>query len=100
MNNNLQLAIKASIKAGEAIMQVYETSFDVEIKEDKSPLTEADKNANDVINSFLKETKIPIMAITTKSSMRVNWFLRIKKHPIYNEKYMRMFFRNQYFVNF
>jgi sulfate adenylyltransferase subunit 1 (EFTu-like GTPase family) len=45
MNQNLQTAIKASLKAGEVIMQVYNTTFDVAYKEDKSPLTEADKKA-------------------------------------------------------
>ena len=53
LNNNLQTAIKASLKAGKVIMQVYDTAFDVELKDDKSPLTEADKKANEIINSFL-----------------------------------------------
>ncbi|MBE0405216.1 3'(2'),5'-bisphosphate nucleotidase CysQ [Halomonas citrativorans] len=36
-------------KAGEAIMSVYAREFSVEEKEDKSPLTEADKAAHNVI---------------------------------------------------
>ena len=57
-------------------MQVYDTAFDVEIKDDKSPLTEADKKANDVINSFLTPTKIPIISEENKQtdySERKNW---------------------------
>jgi len=66
INKNLQLAIESSLKAGSAIMQVYDTAFDVEIKDDKSPLTEADKKANDIINSFLKPTPIPIISEENK----------------------------------
>lgn len=62
IEQNLQLAIKASLEAGKVIMQVYDTAFNVEIKDDKSPLTEADKKANDIINSFLKPTPIPIIS--------------------------------------
>ena len=51
MNNNLLLAVIASIRAGEAIMEVYSGPFDIELKGDESPLTEADKKANDVINN-------------------------------------------------
>ncbi|MCB0382498.1 MAG: 3'(2'),5'-bisphosphate nucleotidase CysQ [Psychroserpens sp.] len=76
MNKNLKTAIEASLKAGEVIMQVYDTAFDVEIKDDKSPLTEADKKANDVINSFLKPTPIPIISEENKQidySIRKQW---------------------------
>ncbi|MFK7781783.1 3'(2'),5'-bisphosphate nucleotidase CysQ [Psychroserpens sp.] len=62
IQQNLELAIKASLEAGKVIMEVYNTPFDVEIKDDKSPLTEADKKANDVINSYLKQTNIPIIS--------------------------------------
>ncbi len=76
MNKELQTAIKASLEAGKVIMQVYDTVFDVEIKDDKSPLTEADKKANDVINSFLIPTGIPIISEENKQTdfqVRKNW---------------------------
>lgn len=76
INDNLKVAIEASLKAGEVIMQVYDTAFDVEIKDDKSPLTEADKRANDIINSFLVSTPIPIISEENKQidfSVRKNW---------------------------
>jgi len=76
LNKNLKLAIEASLKAGDVIMQVYDTAFNVELKDDKSPLTEADKQANDVINSFLLATKIPIISEENKQtdfSTRKNW---------------------------
>lgn len=65
-SEGLKIAIEASLKAGEAIMQIYNTKFDVEVKDDRSPLTIADKNANDIINSFLRPTKIPIISEENK----------------------------------
>jgi 3'(2'), 5'-bisphosphate nucleotidase len=76
INNNLQTAILASLKGGEVIMQVYDTAFSVELKDDKSPLTEADKKANDIINSFLVPTNIPIISEENKQtdySVRKTW---------------------------
>jgi len=76
MNDYLKTAIKASLKAGKAIMQVYDTGFDVVYKDDKSPLTEADKQANDIINSYLIPTKIPIISEENKQtdfSIRKTW---------------------------
>ena len=62
LNENLKIAIKASIDAGVEIMKVYKSDFEVEYKSDASPLTIADKNANDVINSYLLKTDIPIIS--------------------------------------
>ena len=76
MNQHLQTAINACLEAGEVIMQVYDTAFNVEIKDDKSPLTEADKKANDIINSYLTKTEFPIISEENKQtdySIRKNW---------------------------
>jgi 3'(2'), 5'-bisphosphate nucleotidase len=62
----LHTAIKASLSAGNAIMEVYNSVIEVEFKDDKSPLTEADKRANDIINSYLKPTNIPIISEENK----------------------------------
>ncbi|WP_369999110.1 3'(2'),5'-bisphosphate nucleotidase CysQ [Winogradskyella sp.] len=75
-SKNLQTAIKASLDAGKAIMEVYDTSFNVELKDDKSPLTEADKKANEVINSYLKNTDFPVISEENRQidySTRKNW---------------------------
>ena len=58
----LKTAINASIIGGHAIMEVYASDFAVEHKDDKSPLTLADKNCNNIIVSFLLETEIPILS--------------------------------------
>ena len=76
LNENLKIAIKASIDAGVEIMKVYKSDFDVEYKSDASPLTIADKNANDVINSYLLKTDIPIISEENAQvdySIRKNW---------------------------
>ena len=76
MIDNLKIAIIASLEAGKVIMEVYDTAFDIEIKDDKSPLTEADKKANDVINSYLVNTEIPIISEENKQTdyvTRKNW---------------------------
>jgi len=75
-NTNLKTAIEASLKAGKVIMQVYDTPFDVEYKEDKSPLTKADKKANEIINSYLIPTQIPIISEENKQidfEVRKKW---------------------------
>lgn len=76
MDLNLKIAIEASIEAGKAIMHFYNTDFDVEIKNDNSPITEADKRANEIINSYLLKTGIPIISEENKQidySERKNW---------------------------
>ncbi|WP_298756439.1 3'(2'),5'-bisphosphate nucleotidase CysQ [uncultured Psychroserpens sp.] len=76
IDKNLQTAIEACLSAGKVIMNVYDTTFDVEYKDDKSPLTEADKRANDVINSYLEPTSIPIISEENKQtdfSVRKAW---------------------------
>ncbi|MEM1003465.1 MAG: 3'(2'),5'-bisphosphate nucleotidase CysQ [Bacteroidota bacterium] len=67
MFENLLIAANAAIGGGEAIMKVYESGFEVEYKSDSSPLTLADKNANDIIiNNFLEQTGIPIISEENK----------------------------------
>ncbi|PVW15769.1 3'(2'),5'-bisphosphate nucleotidase CysQ [Marixanthomonas spongiae] len=74
--NLLHTAIQASLKAGKEIMEVYASNFEVETKADDSPLTVADKRANALILSYLKETNIPIISEETKQtdfSQRRQW---------------------------
>ncbi|MGV6829453.1 MAG: 3'(2'),5'-bisphosphate nucleotidase CysQ [Flavobacteriales bacterium] len=74
--NYLNIAIKASLKAGEEIMKIYSTEFNVEIKSDDSPLTIADKNANEIINTYIKPLGIPIISEENKQidyNTRKNW---------------------------
>ena len=63
MNKLLNIAIQAALKAGETILDVYKSSnFGVEYKKDDSPLTIADKKANEAILLYLQDTQIPILS--------------------------------------
>ena len=63
----LQEAIKAGLKAKEKIMEFYNKGFDVEIKEDNSPVTIADKTADAIIRAHLHEA-FPTHAFLTEES--------------------------------
>ncbi|PCJ80132.1 MAG: 3'(2'),5'-bisphosphate nucleotidase [Flavobacteriales bacterium] len=72
----LQTAISASIDAGNEILDVYDSDFAVEHKEDKSPLTLADKQAHEKISEYLLKTSIPILSEEGKEipyEERKNW---------------------------
>lgn len=76
MEDLLLLAIKASQDAGVKILEVYESDFAVEHKEDKSPLTLADKNSHHAIVAYLLETDVPVLSEEGKSidyNERKNW---------------------------
>ncbi len=76
MNDKLLTAIEASILAGAEILKIYKTDFSIETKDDNSPLTIADKNANDIIVSFLEPSSIPILSEEGRSipySERKDW---------------------------
>ena len=76
LTNLIDIAIKAALDAGSTILQVYDTDFDVDYKQDDSPLTIADQEANAVIESYLKETDLPIISEETKTlayAQRQNW---------------------------
>jgi len=74
----LTTAIFASIEAGEKILQVYDGDHGVELKEDKSPLTIADKLAHEKISERLRSTNLPVLSEEGKSigfDERKNWKL-------------------------
>ena len=48
--------ILAAKRAGEAILEVYGSDFEVEQKDDKSPLTLADKRSHEIIMDVLGQT--------------------------------------------
>ena len=55
-------AINASLDAGHEIMKIYESNFEVEFKEDDSPLTLADNKSHDTICSALALFQIPFLS--------------------------------------
>ena len=64
----LPAVVEIAVKAGAAILQVYESSdFDVEVKGDGSPLTRADREANDVIETALQQLPVDIPVLSEES---------------------------------
>ena len=63
----LKEAIIAGLKAKEKIMEIYNRGFDVEIKEDNSPVTIADKTADRIIREHLQKM-FPDYAFLTEES--------------------------------
>jgi 3'(2'), 5'-bisphosphate nucleotidase len=69
-------AIHAALQAGEEILKVYESDFSVEHKDDRSPLTLADKRAHDKICEILDDCGLPVLSEEGKSiaySTRSKW---------------------------
>lgn len=65
--NILETIKKLSVTAGEEILKHYKKEILIEYKEDKSPVTKADKIANDIITSGLNAT-FPEMGILAEES--------------------------------
>ena len=66
---NLEL-IKITILAGKAILKVYRKPFKKNLKADKSPITEADIAANNIICSSLKKLTPDIPIISEENDVR------------------------------
>ena len=60
----IQDIITIAKEAGNKIMQIYDQDYDVEYKKDNSPLTDADKSANKIIEDRLNNlsVKLPILS--------------------------------------
>lgn len=61
-NDLLSIALEAAFSAGEAIMKIYNTNFDIKYKRDLSPLTLADTTADKIIHKYLAATGIPVIS--------------------------------------
>ncbi len=69
-------------EAGKAILEVYETDFDVEAKADESPLTEADLRSHKLITKRLSERYPEIPILSEESSQQAAYEVR-KDWPMY-----------------
>ena len=77
-NINIEDIKNIALKAGNAIMEIYVKDFNIDYKDDKSPLTEADLKSNEIICKKLEELypNIPIMSEENKLieyGTRKNW---------------------------
>ena len=69
--------IKISKDAGKAIMDIYESEFDVNIKSDQSPVTKADILSNKIICQSLKKLS-PDIPILSEESSKIPYEQRLK----------------------
>jgi 3'(2'), 5'-bisphosphate nucleotidase len=74
MNELAEKITAIAHQAGEAIMVIYQRDFDVVDKSDKSPLTEADLSAHNIIVSGLKA--ISDLPILSEESAAIEWATR------------------------
>lgn len=67
-------AIEASLKAGKEILEIYERDdFEIQLKNDKSPLTYADRKSNQTIEYLLKDSGMPILS---EEGKHINYEIR------------------------
>ncbi|MBW1902174.1 MAG: 3'(2'),5'-bisphosphate nucleotidase CysQ [Deltaproteobacteria bacterium] len=65
LTSHLLTALLAATEAGRAILKIYNRGFNVQYKEDQSPLTLADKRSHDIIVSYLSnqtDHRLPILS--------------------------------------
>jgi 3'(2'), 5'-bisphosphate nucleotidase len=64
----VKLAVDAAVEGGIKIMEVYNSlKVNVIIKEDFSPLTEADLKSNEIIKNYLLKSKLPVLSEEDKN---------------------------------
>ncbi|NOY52987.1 MAG: 3'(2'),5'-bisphosphate nucleotidase CysQ [Deltaproteobacteria bacterium] len=78
MNIEIDKVCSIAVEAGHAILEVYQKDFDVEYKDDYSPLTEADKASHQIIERELlkRYPEIPVLSEEGKGipyPERRNW---------------------------
>ncbi|MDH4226612.1 MAG: 3'(2'),5'-bisphosphate nucleotidase CysQ [Deltaproteobacteria bacterium] len=73
----LKECVETALEAGEAVLGVYASDFNVELKDDKSPVTEADTAANAIITGRLfKHSPHPVITeegATIPYQVRKSW---------------------------
>lgn len=73
MDKFLELDINEIIviaqKAGDVIMEIYAKDFNIEYKDDKSPLTQADQKANDIIVNGLNALSVLFPILSEEGKM-------------------------------
>ncbi len=75
---NLDDILEIAKGAGKGILKIYNQDYNIEYKDDNSPLTKADKLSHNIIVNGLKKYNIPILSEEGKSipyKKRKNWKL-------------------------
>ena len=69
----VEKALELAVEAGDKIMEIYQTDFDVALKDDQSPVTLADQLAEEIILKGLQQTfqGLPIVAEEEAAAGRI-----------------------------
>ena len=59
---NLDSVMDAIVEAGEKSREIYDSDFEVNKKDDNSPITKADLESNKILRFALEKTEIPILS--------------------------------------
>ena len=75
---DLEVVVTIAKEAGDAIMEIYDKDFQIDYKDDKSPLTEADTKSNKIICDALAKAypEIPLLSEENKAEeyeVRKHW---------------------------
>lgn len=62
LREQVNAGITASLAAGKEILSVYDGHIEVQLKDDRSPLTEADRRAHKAIVAVLEGTGLPVLS--------------------------------------
>ncbi len=63
MKTLLTTAVQAALDAGRAVNEVYQNKdFEVETKQDETPLTLADRKSHQIIAEYLEQTEYPVLS--------------------------------------
>jgi len=73
----IEQLIDLSIEAGDAILEIYDSEIDVQVKSDNSPLTKADLKSNSIIVKRLK-TLVPNIPILSEEEADISFNVRSK----------------------
>jgi 3'(2'), 5'-bisphosphate nucleotidase len=71
----LEEILQLSVEAGDAIMGIYAKDFNVEYKEDESPVTDADLAAHKIIAAGLQQLT-PDIPVLSEESAGIDWATR------------------------
>ena len=64
------LAINAVVDAGKAVMKIYDQEFEIKIKADNEPLTQADTESDKIIHEIISVSDHPILSEETKDDKK------------------------------
>jgi len=73
-----EIALKAAIQGGREIIKVYSKDFSIQLKNDDSPITDADLRSNKIIKEILSKTKYQILSEEDKDNNE-----RLKQNKIW-----------------